>query len=272
MQLNGLGGAPAVSSRVLPLESGQAPLVLLHAAASSRLQWHGVQRALADRYRLLAPDLLGGGAPGSDIEPLGVVQSDVALVRQLVQRVGVPVHLVGHSYGGLVALRASQSDPAIARSLLLFEPIALDLVLRGGSSPDALELQEMSSDIDVAICQGELHRAAERFVDYWSGWGTYRGLPAPSRAAIASTMTRVSLVWHEILESSGDYGAVAPPTTVLYGQISPSPIRSVARRLAERLRRVRTVEVPGAGHQGPLTHAALVASEIRRHVAWSDGK
>lgn len=97
------------------LEAGApsaAPLVLLHDGAwggSAEASWGGLIPALAAQYRVLAPDLYGYGASSK------LVQLDVApyefRLRQVASlldalAIDTPVHLVGNSFGGAMALRA----------------------------------------------------------------------------------------------------------------------------------------------------------------------
>ena len=100
-------------TRVSYLEAGQGqPVLLLHSSASNCGQWNGLVRSLRDRFHLLAPDLRGYG--GTDAWPgQGAMSlSDEAdCVFAVMDSVSGPVHLVGHSYGGAVALRVALEQP-----------------------------------------------------------------------------------------------------------------------------------------------------------------
>src|SRR5690349_21251181 len=86
------------------------PGVLLHASLGSKAQWTPLMLRLAPRYRVIAIDLCGygGNAPLQRAWSTFGVDDEIALVvRRLDELVGAGtrVHVVGHSYGGLVALR-----------------------------------------------------------------------------------------------------------------------------------------------------------------------
>ena len=69
----------------------------MHSSSSS-----GAQRPLAERYRLLVMDRRGfGGSPDIDRSDYEVDAADVA------ELLGDGAHLVGHSYGGVVAMLAA---------------------------------------------------------------------------------------------------------------------------------------------------------------------
>jgi pimeloyl-ACP methyl ester carboxylesterase len=98
--------------------------VLVHGDVTAGEAAWSRQRPLAGPWRLLVVDRRGFGdapdlAPG-EREDFAVDACDVA---DLAARVG-PVHLVGHSYGGVVALLAAARAPEAVRSLAVIEPPA----------------------------------------------------------------------------------------------------------------------------------------------------
>jgi pimeloyl-ACP methyl ester carboxylesterase len=99
---------------------------------SSKSQWRELIDSLRDRYRLIAIDLLGYGesAMPSSLERYSL-GDEVRLVESVLARElrpGEKFHLIGHSYGGVVALRLAQTRPHAVRSLTLFEPILFNLL------------------------------------------------------------------------------------------------------------------------------------------------
>jgi pimeloyl-ACP methyl ester carboxylesterase len=119
-----------------------------------------------------------------------------------------------------------------------------------------------------AVERGSLTEAAERFVDYWAAPGTYRVLSEHQREQIARAMIKVTVCWQEIVSPRVDYTETIVPTTIIRGNLSPAPIRHIARVLADQIGHSRLVELSGAGHHAPLTHPAMIAREIRKHIAW----
>jgi pimeloyl-ACP methyl ester carboxylesterase len=246
-------------------------LVLLHAAASSGAQWRGLQRVLGRRFRLLMPDLYGDGLSTATLPAQGksILEREVVLVQATLAAAGGRAHLVGHSYGGLIALLATIAFPSSVRSLFLIEPIAFDLLRADGPSGNLQEMEHVQQECREASDRGAPERAAERFVDYWGNPGAYRSLSMPQRVVAASSMAKVALVWPAILEGNFEYGAISIPTTVLCGDSSPPPMQWLAHRLVERIEGAELVRLAGAGHHSPLSHPAEVARELRRHVSRS---
>src|SRR5215210_2718927 len=102
-----------------------APLVLLHALCESALDWRWVLPALAQAYRVYAPDLPGFGdsdKPAADYSPTFFARFVAAFLDALeVERAAV----VGNSLGGLVALRLALSEPARVSTLCLVDSAGL---------------------------------------------------------------------------------------------------------------------------------------------------
>ena len=133
---------------------------------------------LGARYRVLAPDLIGYGktAPWSG-------QGEFSLAQEAAGVLGLvdpdrPLHLVGHSYGGGVALHIARTRPELLRTLTLIEPSAFHL-LHGGARGDTdalLEIFGVAAQARAALASGDYMGGFGRFVDYWGGPGSWAAL------------------------------------------------------------------------------------------------
>ena len=118
---------------------GAGPTVILaHGSGASHRAWAPVVAALRHRYRVLTPDLLGyGRSEPSRVNARFHPWSDLGALIALAERTDAPVHLVGHSYGGALALEAARSLGHRARSLTLIDPVAFHLMrLHMSSHPE----------------------------------------------------------------------------------------------------------------------------------------
>jgi pimeloyl-ACP methyl ester carboxylesterase len=122
----------AVDGRIASYrETGEGgPTVLLaHVPDRRHERWEPLVQALSVRYRVLTPDLLGYGRLERPTRDMRLHPwSDCSVLLALAERAGEPVHLVGHSYGGAVALETARALGKRALSLTLIEPIGFHLL------------------------------------------------------------------------------------------------------------------------------------------------
>jgi pimeloyl-ACP methyl ester carboxylesterase len=151
------------------LEQGQnATVVMVHGATADHRIWEMQREAIARDFRYIALDQRYFGAnPWSDQGArysLGTHAEDLAaFIRAL--DVG-PVHLVGWSYGGGVALNLGVKHPELVRSLFLYEPTAIAALVTNPKDQDILaeEHQGVSPAIDAFKAndvEGAIKRLAE---------------------------------------------------------------------------------------------------------------
>ncbi len=95
------------------------PVVLVHGFTGAAVNWSELAPLLAERYRVLVPDLPGhaGSAPLPAAPNLDAYADRVCLVAER-EAIG-PAVVVGHSLGGLVALRLAIRHPGAVRALVL---------------------------------------------------------------------------------------------------------------------------------------------------------
>src|SRR5262245_2879125 len=244
-------------------------VVLLHCSGSSGAQWRALAARLGGRYRVLAPDLIGYGssAPWSGRGEF-TLADEAAAVMSLFNK---PVHLVGHSYGGAVALHIARTRPELLRSLTLVEPAAFHL-LRDGDATDTAALEEIvgvAADLKAALLQGDFHGGFGRFIDYWSGAGSWAQMAPEKRTAMAPQLAKVLLEFHALFsEPAGieDVCNVDVPTLLVQGGGTELPPRCICARLRVALPEASFRVVRGAGHMLPITHRDEVNALIATHL------
>lgn len=248
------------------LGSGPAA-ILLHSSAGTRGQWRSLVDMLSGHRRALAPDLRGYGESGARPgEP--DLADEAAIVGVLAAHAGGRIDLVGHSYGGAVALRVALDRPDLIRSLTLIEPVAFHLLRQDWAGRDWL-LAEVQA-IAAAVLRDRNGAGMSRFVDYWNGSGTWAGLPEDKRSGLAKLAATVADNFVASIAEAiplENYRRIQAPVLLLRGADSPTPARRIAALLGSTLPNARMVTVAGAGHMLPLTHRDLVNDEILMHIA-----
>jgi pimeloyl-ACP methyl ester carboxylesterase len=221
---------------------------------------------------VVTPDLLGSGdnPPWPDGAPFDF-REDVAAVGALIDALGEPAHVVGHSYGGLLALTLARERPERVRSLAVYDPVAFGVLHATGDTAGLDDLARAEAQpifLDDAVGGGEAW--FEAFVDYWNGPGSWRALPAPSRGAFLRIGRKV---YGEVRSLLADrtppsaYAAITAPALLLGGERSPVAAQRVLALLAGAIPRAVARTVRGAGHMGPISHAAEVNALLVEHIA-----
>ncbi len=253
-------------------EAGSGPsVVCLHSSASSSGQWRALMDRLAPTFRVIAVDLYGYGQSPAWSGPRPFSMDDeVALLEPVFRAAGERFHLVGHSYGGAIALKAALAHAGRIASLAIFEPVLFSILLaEDPEQPASREIISVGDDTSAAVDGGSPARAAQRFVDYWMGEGAWATTPEKRREPIASSMRKVRDEWRAIFTDRtplAKLGEVLVPTLLMTGTESPAASRGVARILKGVLPGVTTMEVAGVGHMAPITHADKINALIEEHL------
>lgn len=252
-----------------------ATVVCLHSSTGSQAQWRGLVGQLVEHWQTMSVDLHGHGRSPSwpqimpntlDVEALAVIDA--------VRHAGPApegVHLVAHSYGAAVALQIALLQPLWVRSLTLYEPVAFGVI--HAMSPGDASLDEIvatARTVAIAVEAGDLEGASRRFVDYWSGAGTWEAMGAPQREAVRSRIATIPRHFEALFAArwaARPLGSLTMPTLLMHGSQTRTPARRVADLVAAAgLPRLRRHEVANAGHLGPMTHEGLVNHTIVDHL------
>jgi len=245
---------PILRNAVLAAGFG-TPVLLLHGSASSSAMWTPVINALKARFRLLAPDLIGYGR--TDSWPDGQtfqLDDELRLIEPLIEHLPGGVHVVAHSYGGVVALALARAGRIGIRSLTLIEPVAFHMAR---SDPQAwAEVERFSGGFGQRMAKGETEDAMRHFVDYWSRAGVWEAMDEGTRAHMRRSASKIM---QEFDAASADplidtLRDVAFPVRLIAGDKSPLPVRRIAALIVERLPKASLEVFAGANHLLPSTH------------------
>jgi pimeloyl-ACP methyl ester carboxylesterase len=111
-------------------------------------------------------------------------------VLAVVRALGERVHLVGHSYGGMLALQAARALGDQVNSIAVYEPVAWGVAAAEPDGPVQRELARFG-DAFFAAGQGTSPAWHRRFVDFWNGEGTWDALPEEQRAGFLAVGEKV---------------------------------------------------------------------------------
>ncbi|WP_433292551.1 alpha/beta fold hydrolase [Actinoplanes sp. CA-030573] len=247
------------------------PAILVHGTFAWAALAFEHQRPLARERRILLPDRRGFGAspdlrPGGPREGHGdhedrddAITSDYAVDAEDVGALlGGGAHLVGHSYGGTVAMLAAAAHPGLVRSLTLIEPCA-----HGVAADDPVVARAIEDG--RRYMAGARRGTPEEYVRAAFGDGP-RPEPGSWLLRAAGTALRERPCWLADLATEPLRDAGFPKLVIVGGWESVPPgyrpgmadvMRAVCARVADRIGG-RLVTVPGAGHEPQRERPDLV--------------
>jgi pimeloyl-ACP methyl ester carboxylesterase len=241
------------------------PVLLIHSGGFTSRQWRKLGELLAPRHRVIAPDLLGYGAERWPAGKPFHFREDVAMLAGLLDE---PAHVVGHSYGGLLALQLALARPDAVRRIAVYEPVAFGIL----DEPEDAAAREAIGRLEPyrPDAAGVDERWLEGFVDWWQGAGAWRALGAETRQAFRDVGWKLS---QEVASLAADrtdrarYASIAAPALILGGERTHPAELHVVRKLARTLPHATLQLFPGLGHMGPITHAAAINAAIAAFLA-----
>ena len=213
----------------------QPRLLLVHGSVvNAELTW-SAQRPLAERFEIVAPNRRGF-PPGPDVDHVDF-EVEAGWIEPLLEP---GTHLVGHSYGGVIALLAAARRPERLRSLTVIEPPAFGIA-RGIPAADEFIARTEEHWRDGPRDPAEFLRSFLALV----GSSTPQGTFTPELLQGARTLM-VERSPAEAVIPLDELAATTFPKLVVSGGHSPA-FDAVCDVLEQRLAAERAV-LPGAGH------------------------
>lgn len=254
--------------------AGDRPFVLVHGFTGDRSDWDEVRDPLAALGRTVTPDLRGHGATGGTGHPGDYsLERLVADLAGFVDALGIArCDLLGHSMGGMVALRLALAEPQRVASLVLMDtaPGPLDLLppqLLAAACRTA-RTQGMEPIYRVlhagrgAEARAPASRAAEARMGEAAYWARIRRkLLAMDPEAFASLYPLLG-AHAPVTERLGE---IRCPTTVIVGA-QDLPFLAAADTLASGIPGARKAVIPEAAHSPQLEATDHWLEAVRAHL------
>jgi 3-oxoadipate enol-lactonase len=222
--------------------------VLLHGTPLTPAVWDGVAAHLGRRGQVLCPAVTPAGDAGD---------TPARLAARLASAGGLPeqMHLVGHSFGGQVALDLALLAPRRIRDLTLI--CSRDTPFPAFAA--AAAALRRGEPVDPGAALGRWFTAAE----------LHDGGPVIryARSCIEQADRRS---WAAALEAiagydrSGRVPAISAPVTLIAAELDQVSTPAAMSALASRLQQASLTVLPGAAHMSPFTDPAALAGLIVR--------
>jgi pimeloyl-ACP methyl ester carboxylesterase len=252
------------------IDAGSGPAVLLvPSTASGNRQWRALIEAASGRYRFIASNMFGYGEtspwPATRRQTLA---DQASLVLALARGADGPIALVGHSFGGSVAMQAALALGDSVRGLALFEPNPFHLLPASGDHDGHAEGRRIRDIVKRYGAAGDWVGVAQRFADYWVGDGAWAAMPENRRSAFAAAIHPNFHEWDALYGDSDDDPVPAfdlpqlqrldCPVLVVRSENPRPGIAAIDALLRRSCPHWSFESVPAGGHMAPLTRPDLV--------------
>jgi pimeloyl-ACP methyl ester carboxylesterase len=244
--------------------AGSGPsLLLVHGGLSGMRRWAPLWALLVPHFRVTAMDRRGRDTSGdADGYAFEREFEDVrAVVERLAAEAGGTVDVFGHSIGGTIALGAAGLGAPVRR-LALYEPPGPATV--AGGWLDRVRSHLAAGRPGPAVVDFLVHvigltpEQVAALRDAGAGGEDVLGIASRTLLREAEALAA--------LDPAALAADVSQPVLLMRGTASPAWAESVVRTLEAGLSDVRTVVLPGAGHEGVDTAAGEVAGHLVRFL------
>ena len=199
----------------------------------------------------IAVDLPGFGISPSPPAPWGTFDYATELIS-LLESFERPVVLVGHSFGGRVAIQLAATAPELVRGLVL-TGVPIRESRRGGARPDwRFRLLRRGNKLGL-VSETRIESARQRF-----GSSDYRNAVGVMRSVLVNSL-------------ADDYipllSTISAPTELVWGELDTAAPVSGAMNAVAVMHEAHLRVLPGVGHMVPLEAPAALRESLRR---WSN--
>jgi pimeloyl-ACP methyl ester carboxylesterase len=259
-----------VRGRVDYDEAGDGPtVVLVPGSCSTGAAWRPMVAHWQNGFRCVTTSLLGyGGTEERRTAADADISHEAEAVEAVIRRAAAPVHLVGHSFGGLTALAVALRNRASLLSLTIVEAPAPEILQHSGEIEHYAAFRAMTSAYFGAYHGGKTS-AIEQMIDFYGGAGTFAGWPQRVRDYAVET-TQVNLLdWTSAYDfhlTPALLATLSLPTLVVWGEASHPAAKRANQLLGRHIPNAAVATIAGAAHFMIMTHARTLAELIADHL------
>jgi pimeloyl-ACP methyl ester carboxylesterase len=234
------------------------PLLLVHGTTADHRRWAGVSPQFEQHFTVHAIDRRGRGASTDDSRGYDILR-EAEDVSDVIDAIGRPVDVLGHSYGAVCSLEAALLTDGVRKMVLYEPPIPTGIPMYPPGLPD--RMQEMIDD-------GELEAALELFFREVVKMPEhelveYRELPVwKQRIQLAPTIPREMAIDRNYSFDPERFADLRVPVLLMLGGDSPPIFRAAVETADGAVPNSMVVLLPGQQHIAMDTDPELFVGEV----------
>jgi pimeloyl-ACP methyl ester carboxylesterase len=249
------------------VEAGNGPhVILIHGSVSDYREWSTLVSALSKHFHVIAYSRRyhsPNPAPGADADAGLDLQVDDLI--KMMRATGISsAHLVGHSYGGAVALAFALQHPEMVQSLVLAEP-AVNGVLSKTPENDSVmkESQDIRARMKEVFATGNAEQIVKTYATHVAP-GDFEKATPEERTMLMENVAAFQLDFNSRRTpfTCDDGKKITVPVLVLAGDQSPMGLRRIAESAAGCIKGANFEKIPNATHWMLLDQPQLFNDQV----------
>ncbi len=239
-------------------KNGEGPsLLLVHGTTADHSRWAPISPRFEQRFTVYTMDRRGRGESGDS--PRYDIMREAEDVAAVIEAIGGPVFLLGHSYGGICCLEASLLTDKVNRLILYEPPIPNGIPQYPATVPDRIQSLIDSNRQEEGL--EVFFREVVRMPEY--ELMKYRQLPVwKKRIQLAHTIPREMKLDRTYSFDAAKFAGLQVPTLLLLGGDSPLLFQQATELVDSVLANSRLVVLSGQQHIAMDTNPDLFVSEV----------
>ncbi|MDA1074162.1 MAG: alpha/beta hydrolase [Proteobacteria bacterium] len=247
---------------------GKKPaLILLHGFTGSKLDFHDQLEWFDDLRQTFAYDQRGHGETTNAL-PYNLNQLVTDLIGWMNRQDLDQVDLLGHSMGGMVALRAVLAHPERFRSLILMDTAPSGIDLMAPAIRDRLNSLVMADGCQALVKMMRSQpasRPAQRGIDFLGEDEHWRRIQVKLTQMDPQAFVDLGRQLAEQVSVADRLSAINCPTTILVGE-HDAPFVGPSREMAGAIENANLVVIPKAGHSPQYENPEVWREALRAHL------
>jgi 2-succinyl-6-hydroxy-2,4-cyclohexadiene-1-carboxylate synthase len=244
------------------------PFLLVHGFTGSKLDFHDQLRWFADAHRVIAYDQRGHGE-SSNLGPYNLYTLASDLVNLLDALHIDQCHVLGHSLGGMVVMRAMLATPGRFRSAIFMDTAPYAPGLLPAKVRDQLNKLVLAEGCEALFkgMQGQtLNKATQRGIDYLGEAEHWRRIRVKLAQMDPEAFVELGKVLGDHPSVLSSLRQITQPVTVIAGE-QDTPFVKPAREMASTLPNAKLVLIPDSGHSPQYENAEFWRASVENHLA-----
>jgi pimeloyl-ACP methyl ester carboxylesterase len=226
-------------------------IVFVPGSFSTSAAWRGIQERLPNEYQFISTSLCGyGETTESRTLSDNSIEHEIEILLNIVEQLCQPVHLVGHSFGGLVCFATALRKKLNIKSITTFEANPLSLLKTAVYEKSFKAVREINRQFEKEYFSGNKD-AVKLIIDYWGGNGSFSSMPKVVQDYCrASTLTNI-LDWRTAFKfyaSSDDYQKLKIPCLIVRSELANVAMVQISDSLSKSIPNSKTAIVNKANH------------------------